>query len=48
MKVLFFRKMQILMNYKYYIYYMDDHNIKPFSTTLPNTKAYIKSYDGGT
>ena len=26
----------------------DDYKIKPFSTVLPKTSAYVKSYDGKT
>ena len=33
-------------NYKYFLGYIDaDYKIKPFSIILPNTSAYIKSYD---
>ena len=33
--------------YKYFIDYADEYKIKPFTTTLPKTSAYVKSYDGG-
>ena len=33
-------------NYKYFIGYKDDdYRIKPLRTILPNTSAYVKSYD---
>ena len=35
-------------NYKCFIAYLDDYNIKPFCIILPKTSRYIKSYDGGT
>ena len=33
-------------SYKYFIGYIDDYKMKPFSIILSKTSAYIKSYDG--
>ena len=36
-------------NYKYFIGYLyNDHKVKPLHIMLPNTSAYVKSYDGQT
>ena len=35
-------------NHKYFIGYLDEKKIKPFSIILPKRNAYIKSYDGKT
>ena len=35
-------------NYKQFIGDIDDYKIKPFCITLPQTSAYVKSYNGGT
>ena len=36
-------------NYKYYIGYLyNDHKVKPLRIMLPETRAYVKSYDGQT
>ena len=34
--------------YKYFICYLDDFKMKPFSIILPKTSVYVKSYDGET
>ena len=33
-------------NYKYFLGYLDDYEIKPLLIMLPKTKVYVKSYDG--
>ena len=35
-------------NYKYFVGYLYENKSKPFSTILPKTNAYVKSYDSET
>ena len=34
-------------SFKYFIGYINDHKIKPFTVIFPKTSAYVKSYYAG-